>query len=388
MTVTIIYSVLIMSLQIQFVKCMLCVILYIAVCFFLLKIKQGTYLTQYPVSLFLVKYNQTKKECSVVSQSVNKIKNLNQVIKPINLEIELLERDEMKGELINLQECAIILQQISNVCMKYNLKTPLIKRHFLYNAEHKSMYCWIRKVASTSFTKLFADMKNRPPTRNYYKDVDILSPRTLKELQLLSNDTKIFKLLVVRDPFQRLVSSYRDRIADNSKHTAQAWIYTEKIFRFTRPQLFHSNTTTGNFQEKVFTSDKRLKIVPTFKEFLEWLLQTSEKDDVHWTQYYSHCAVCDVRYNYVLKLDDYTYGQINYVFSKFGLDKNKAYFPTLGETQGGHTNFDITCKYFANLTQDIVLKLYEKYKIDFEMYNYNINRYINCAKKRFVEKKP
>lgn len=121
---------------------------------------------------------------------------------------------------------------------------------------------------------------------------------------------------------------------------------------------------------------------------MEWLLQTSEKDDVHWTQYYSHCAVCDVRYNYVLKLDDYTYGQINYVFSKFGLDENKAYFPMLGETQGGHTNFDITCKYFANLTQDIVLKLYEKYKIDFEMYNYNINRYINCAKKRFVEKKP
>lgn len=103
MTVAIIYSVLIMSLQIQFVKCMLCVILYIAVCFFLLKIKQGTYLTQYPVSLFLVKYNQTKQECSVVSQSVNKIKNLNQVIKPINLEIELLEHDEMKGELINLQ---------------------------------------------------------------------------------------------------------------------------------------------------------------------------------------------------------------------------------------------------------------------------------------------
>ena len=46
-------------------------------------------------------------------------------------------------------------------------------------------------------------------------------------------------------------------MADNSKYTAQAWIYTEKIFRLTRPELFHSNTTTGNFQQKVFTSDKR-----------------------------------------------------------------------------------------------------------------------------------
>lgn len=50
---------------------------------------------------------------------------------------------------------------------------------------------------------------------------------------------------------------FRDRIADNTKYTAQAWIYTEKIFRFTRPELFHSNTTTGNFRERVFTSDKR-----------------------------------------------------------------------------------------------------------------------------------
>ena len=78
----------------QFVKCILCVILYIAVCFFLLKIKHSSYLTQYPISLFLIKYNQTKQECSVVSQSN---------IKSINLEIELLEHDEMKGESINLQ---------------------------------------------------------------------------------------------------------------------------------------------------------------------------------------------------------------------------------------------------------------------------------------------
>ncbi|OAD60634.1 Carbohydrate sulfotransferase 11 [Eufriesea mexicana] len=318
--------------------------------------------------------NVTKQECFGVTQSVKK---------PINLEIEFLKRDEMNGEPINLQESVTILQQISNVCMKYNLKTPLIKRHFLYNSQHKSMYCWIRKVASTSFTKLFADMKNRTPTRNYYREVDILTPKTLKEVQHVSHNTKIFKLLVVRHPFHRLVSSYRDRIADNSKYTAQAWIYTEKIFRFTRPELFHSNTTTGNFHEKVFTPDKRLKIIPTFKEFLEWLLQNPEEDDVHWSQYYTHCAVCNIRYNYVLKLDDYTYGQINYVFSKFGLDKNKVYFPKLEETRGGYTNIDITCKYFANLTQELALKLYNKYKIDFEMYNYDVNRYINCANKNF-----
>ncbi|KOC70650.1 Carbohydrate sulfotransferase 13 [Habropoda laboriosa] len=361
-----------MSLKMQFVKCTLCIILYVVVCTFLLRIKQSFDITQYRDSVLFTNYNQAKQKCTVISRIVTK---------PINLEIKLLERDEMKGESINLEESAAVLQQISNTCVKYNLKTALIKRHFLYNFQHKSMYCWIRKVASTSFTKLFADMKNQPSTRNYYREVDSLAPRTLKELQLISNDTKIFKLLVVRHPFQRLVSSYRDRIEDKSKYTAQAWIYAEKIFRFTRPKLFHSNTSTGNFRQKVFTRDKRLKIVPTFKEFIEWLLQSSEEDDVHWARYYTHCALCNIRYNYVLKLDDYTYGQINYVFSKFRLDKSKVYFPKLEKTRGGHTNFDITCQYLANLTEDIILKLYERYKIDFEMYNYNLNQYAHCINK-------
>lgn len=244
------------------------------------------------------------------------------------------------------------------------------------------MYCWIRKVASTSFTKLFSDMKNRRTARNYYREVDVLAPKTLNELRRNANDTKTFKLLVVRHPFQRLVSSYRDRIEDNSKYTTQAWIYTKKIFRLTRPELFHSNTTTGNFQQKVFTADKRLKIIPTFKEFLIWLLQNSDEDDVHWDRYYTHCAVCDVRYNYVLKLDNYMYGEISYILSKFGLDKNTAYLQKLERTHGGYTDFDTTCKYFANLTQDIIFRLYQRYKIDFEMYNYNLDRYIFCADKR------
>lgn len=127
---------------------------------------------------------------------------------------------------------------------------------------------------------------------------------------------------------------------------------------------------------------RRLKIIPTFKEFLEWLLQSNEEDDVHWNRYYTHCALCNVRYNYILKLDDYTYGQINYIFSKFGVDKSKVYLPKLEETRGGHSDFDTTCKYFRNLTKDIILKLYERYKIDFEMYNYDFNRYLNCINKK------
>nr|XP_031825950.1 carbohydrate sulfotransferase 11-like [Nomia melanderi] len=357
-----------MSFRMQFMKCTLCVILYIAICFLLLKTKHSFYCMVFSNSVSFI--NQSDKKYLAAQQTITK---------PTNFEIESSKYDKMNGQSINLQESISILKQISSTCEKYNLKTPLIRRHFLYNSERKSIYCWIRKVGSTSFTKLFSDMKHRRIIHNYYREVDILAPKSLKELHHIAKDPKIFKFLIVRHPFERLVSSYRDRIEDNSKHTAQAWIYAKQIFHLTRPTLFRSNKTTGNFQEKVFTRDKRLKLIPTFKEFLLWLLQSSEQDDVHWNRYYTHCGVCNIRYNYVLKLDDYTSGQINYIFSKLGLDTNKVYLPKLEGTRGGYTNFDTTCKYFANLTQGIIFKLYERYKIDFEMYNYNLNRYIFCT---------
>ncbi|KAL0131666.1 hypothetical protein PUN28_002895 [Cardiocondyla obscurior] len=294
----------------------------------------------------------------------------------------MLRIDELKGGTIDLQKSATLLQQVSNVCMKQKLRTPLVKKNFLYNAKHKSLYCWIRKVASTSFTKLFSDMDNRRVEHNFYKEADVLSPKSLENLQHLANNNTIFKLLVVRHPFQRLVSSYRDRIEDNSKYTAQSWLYARQILHLSRPKLFHFNAS-GNILQRIFFNNKKLKIIPSFREFSEWLLkQSPNHDDVHWAQYHSHCAVCNVRYNFILKLDEYTFGEINYILSKLKLDKNKIYLPKLQRTRTGITNFDRTCKYFNDLTTDIILRLYERYKVDFEMYDYQLDKYLHCAKSK------
>ena len=49
----------------------------------------------------------------------------------------------------------------------------------------------------------------------------------------------------------------RDRIEDNSKYTAQSWIYVPKIFYITRRELFRSNSTTGSSLERMFYPDRR-----------------------------------------------------------------------------------------------------------------------------------
>ncbi|XP_011054418.1 PREDICTED: carbohydrate sulfotransferase 11-like [Acromyrmex echinatior] len=358
-----------MSVKVQFFKYSLCMVLYFLVYIMLIK---------------------TRRSCDVKETIGVTIKHQpptlhfstsDRIIKNVESEINMLRRDELEGATIDLQKSATLLQQISNVCAKYKLRTPLIKRHFLYNAEHKSLYCWIRKVASTSFTKLFSDMSNRQvDSRDLYKEVDFLSPESLKDLQQSANNNTIFKLLIVRHPFQRLISSYRDRIEDNSKYSAQSWLYARQILQLSRPELFRFNASGGNILQRIFLADRRLKVVPSFREFLEWLLkQPPNHDDVHWAQYDTHCAVCNVRYNFVLKLDEYTFGEINYILTKLKLDKNNIYLPRLQRTRTGITNFDVACKYFRNVTTNMVLRLYKRYKIDFKMYNYKLHKYLHCA---------
>lgn len=82
-----------MSFKTQFIKCTLCVVLYIAVCSLLLRMRQSFYSPRRH-SVFFIKTNDTKHKCSIIPEVITN---------PINLEIKFLEHDAMKGESINLQ---------------------------------------------------------------------------------------------------------------------------------------------------------------------------------------------------------------------------------------------------------------------------------------------
>ena len=41
-------------------------------------------------------------------------------------------------------------------------------------------------------------------------------------------------------------------------------------------------------------------IGPTFEEFVKFVINT-KLDDEHWSPYYKHCAICHVKYDFILK---------------------------------------------------------------------------------------
>ncbi|XP_046753861.1 carbohydrate sulfotransferase 11-like [Diprion similis] len=321
--------------------------------------------------------NGLRKEYYLIHNTTKQLTEVGNYI--FNGNISELEYDSVQSRPTNSEDMPY-LWSISKMCGEYNLRTPLVKRHYLHSPNNTSMYCWIRKVASTSFIKLFSDMRNQSISKDYHKEIDVLSPKTIGELEDLIKDNKVFKFLVIRHPFHRIVSSYRDRIEDNTKYTAQAWIYARKIFHLTRPGIFYKNGTTVSLLKRIFHNDKRLKLVPTFKEFVTWLLQEpTSNDDVHWDSYYSHCSVCNVKYNFVMKLEDYSNQIIDFIFLKMGMTKNQFFMPSLEKTRNGSTDYYRTCRYFKDLTQETIFKLYQRYNIDFQIFNYTHENYLKCA---------
>jgi len=173
------------------------------------------------------------------------------------------------------------------------------------------------------------------------------------------------------------VSAYRDRIEDTSKFTSQAWIHVPRIFALTRPSLNRSQIFDIKYHKH------KLSIVPTFQEFVDWLLVIpAKKYDVHWNRYSDHCSPCSIHYDIVIKMDDFSKEEEVSMMRKLGLKHLNVSLPHLQESSGGSTDFHVTCKYFQQLIPEQVKALYTIYRTDFEMFLYSPQPYINCAESR------
>lgn len=92
--------------------------------------------------------------------------------------------------------------------------------------------------------------------------------------------------IVVRDPFERLVSAYLDKI---SKH------YTQKSIEW---------KTFGEIQVHIRENYRKIKrkgLIPTFQEFAEYVATNTSvltpKINNHWKPIFYNCAPCIEKYD-------------------------------------------------------------------------------------------
>ncbi len=101
-----------------------------------------------------------------------------------------------------------------------------------------------------------------------------LSPKRPLDLFNVIHRKRHFTFAVVRHPFDRLLSAFRDRIVDNPC-LWQAGHFVPLIINYMRPRQYRLD------QIKDKTSGC-VRILPTFYEFVEYVMKHPLHPDTHW----------------------------------------------------------------------------------------------------------
>ncbi|XP_042197056.1 carbohydrate sulfotransferase 12-like [Callorhinchus milii] len=228
----------------------------------------------------------------------------------------------------------------------------------------KVIYCFVPKVACTQWKRVLFVLNNNlgfhePESINQ----DFVHNYFTRLQRKVNRDTVLNKLkdykkfLFVRDPFVRLISAFRDKIAR-----------VNKVFY---PYSFRMLKMYGNISHPPISAEKAEEegVKPTFSHFVQYLLDTqTEKEiafDDHWRQMYRLCHPCHIKYDFIGKLET--------------LDEDTAY---LLQLLNAEKYFEFPSKYPNQTTTSYVEqwfkiipkpwreKLYQLYKPDFTLFGY------------------
>ncbi|XP_076048700.1 carbohydrate sulfotransferase 10-like isoform X2 [Oratosquilla oratoria] len=115
-------------------------------------------------------------------------------------------------------------------------KLASVRGRFELADEHKILNCQVYKAGSTSYNVVLAHLYKKREflnSKQYYRMGDILRPSLSKFLTAIESDDYI-RFMIAREPLSRVLSSYRNRIADISHSSWQAHHYVPYILKYTR----------------------------------------------------------------------------------------------------------------------------------------------------------
>jgi len=235
-------------------------------------------------------------------------------------------------------------------------------------------YCWIHKVASTSWQSLFLRLENNSVHLKQdtpYRTMFWMAPRSSKEFAEIAGS--FYNFLLVRHPFTRLVSGFRDRV-ESCKMEAEWYTRVREAMQLNGGPVCYIRMNIGKLENdggKLLGMTRGVE-APTFPQFVQYLLwEDPGKWNNHWRPYHLHCTPCIGKLTAVGKLEEA--GEQTTILKASGLaaignllDMNRAQVPSE----------NVTDKYFQMLTCQQKNDLYSRLKIDFHLFDYSPDPYL------------
>ncbi|XP_027738470.1 carbohydrate sulfotransferase 13 isoform X1 [Empidonax traillii] len=264
-------------------------------------------------------------------------------------------------------------ETLSNVCNRYTRKRRLLQRddlrHLVVDDTHGLLYCYVPKVACTNWKRVMMVLtgqgKYQDPLEIPAHEAHVPSNlRTLSEYSVPEINYRLrsyLKFVFVREPFERLVSAYRNK------------------FTLSYNQAFHKRYGTKIIRRhRQEPSDKALERGDDvrFEEFVYYLLDPRTQQEgpfnEHWERVHSLCHPCIIQYDVVGKYETLA-EDANYILQLIGADTTVK-FPASSKTT--RTTDDMTAQFFQDISPFYQRRLFNLYKMDYLLFNYSIPSYL------------
>lgn len=232
--------------------------------------------------------------------------------------------------------------------------------HILVDHNHKLLYCYVPKVACTNWKRVMMVLTGQSNATNLVSipaDVAHADTNALRLSQLPKKEIKrILKeytlFLIARNPFERLLSAYRNKFSDN--------LPSSKYF-----QSRYGRQIIKKYRATPTTDDLDSGANVSFSEFISFILNEGTDTNEHWTPIFDLCLPCTLNYTFIghyeTLLED----------AKTILDMVGAPTMVFPVTRGGHTK-DRLREYFQQLSIFTIQHLYKLYLADFKLFDYKL----------------
>ncbi|CAL1598052.1 unnamed protein product [Knipowitschia caucasica] len=260
--------------------------------------------------------------------------------------------------------------------------TRFVLDRIFVSDKHKLLFCQTPKVGNTQWKKVLIVLNGAFPSveeipenivHNHEKNglprLSSYSPQEVTE-RLGS----YFKFLIVRDPFERLISAFKDKFVLNPRF--EPWYKTDIAPAIIRKyRRLHRDQDQDLVQDQDRPKEERSSGL-TFEDFVRYLGDGDGRRRldrqfgthiIHWLSYTELCAPCDIRYD-VIGHHETLEQDAPHILRAAGLE-GLVQYPHIppGITLYNRTKVQL---YFNHIKHRDARRLYQRYQGDFSLFGY------------------
>ncbi|XP_042888256.1 carbohydrate sulfotransferase 11-like [Penaeus japonicus] len=299
----------------------------------------------------------------------------------------------LKSRVDVMSQRAKVVSQVCQAKKSLNLKPGKIS--VVWDTKHNPgiVWCPVYKVASTTWMRNFLRLahfnednpkipKNIPKEKQDKRRFSVRFGAThnrVFELYPGPEDPverdrvmqESVRVIIVRHPFARLLSAYRDKMI--KKNPIPVRFKFKELQRYIVSKYRDNNSSdTSSF--------------PSFAEFVQYVIDSTKEyetpkewtDNVKcWLPYWVHCSVCSTDYNIIMKLETMKDDE-RFLITLSRLEELKDIASWVHLK--GSSSADLAKEYYKDVTRRQMEKLYQRYRPDFDLFQYDIDDFLAIAK--------